>query len=261
MSQTHMSQAMTAVMLIAGGTGSIGKEVAAQALSAGWAVVIQGGSDATVDAALQSLQTQFPDAALKGLAVDIRQSGAIEQLVDLAGQFYGQIDAVVDCLVTGPSSGGIVGPFSTTNPDAYLELMNLSVVYLQKLAFTALPWLQKSEGCLIAFVSDAAIFAAPRQTLIGAARAATVGFIRNFAMEVARDGVRAHCVSPSFVLDTASATRLEKSAKGRLEKAQQKAGLGLPTPRDIAPVVLFLCGGGAKKITGQIISINGGLHA
>jgi len=47
----------------------------------------------------------------------------------------------------------------------------------------------------------------------------------------------------------------------RAGSAFDKAGLGLPTPKDIAPMALFLCGPGAAKITGQVISINGGLNA
>jgi 3-oxoacyl-[acyl-carrier protein] reductase len=48
---------------------------------------------------------------------------------------------------------------------------------------------------------------------------------------------------------------------GRGETARERAKLGLPSPKDIAPMALFLCGPDAAKITGQIISINGGLNA
>ena len=51
------------------------------------------------------------------------------------------------------------------------------------------------------------------------------------------------------------------AAGGRAQTARERAGLGLPTPKDIAPMALFLCGPGARRITGQIISINGGLNA
>ena len=47
----------------------------------------------------------------------------------------------------------------------------------------------------------------------------------------------------------------------RMAKAAQRAGLGLPSAEDIAPVTVFLCGNGAARITGQVISINGGLNA
>ena len=81
-------------------------------------------------------------------------------------------------------------------------------------------------------------------------------FVRNLALEVSRHGVRVHCISPSFVADTPV---FEKHA-ARAGTAFDRAGLGLPTPKDIAPMALFLCSPGAAKITGQIISINGGLN-
>ena len=127
-------------------------------------------------------------------------------------------------------------------------------------ACVALPWLGRSGGTLITFISDAGLFAAPNQTLIGAARAASVGFVRNLATEVAADGVRVHCISPSYVEKTRIAERLMQSSSSRLDKARKRAGLGLPTPADIAPLVLFLCGDGARRITGQVISVNGGLN-
>ena len=112
-------------------------------------------------------------------------------------------------------------------------------------------------GTIIGFASDAGRFAAPRQAVIGAAFAGVMGFVRNLAMEVGRNGVRVHCLSPSFVADTpAYAMHADRAGS-----AIARAGLGLPSPADIAPMALFLCSPGAAKITGQIISINGGLNA
>lgn len=248
------------VMLIAGGTGSIGREVAAQALAAGWAVVIHGRCRDKLATTVQELKGGETTCDIAGIAVDIRDDDAARLLVEQALAVYGRLNAVVDCLVTGPVSGGITGSFATTDPQAYAELMQLSVVYLQQLAFAALPALEASSGCLIALVSDAGVYSAPRQALIGAARSAAIGFIRNLARDIAREGVRAHCVSPSFVLHTESARRLATGSHSRLQKASQRAGLGLPTPEDIAPLVLFLCSDQACRMTGQVIHINGGLN-
>jgi NAD(P)-dependent dehydrogenase (short-subunit alcohol dehydrogenase family) len=142
-----------------------------------------------------------------------------------------------------------------------MPLLDLSAGHVQRLAHAALPWLARQGGTFIAFASDAGLFAAPRQSLIGASRAAIMGFVRNLGSEVARDGVRVHCISPSFVEGTRIALSLAATRPERMERARAKAGLGLPTPEDIAPLVLFLCGDGAKRITGQVISINGGLNA
>lgn len=249
------------VMLITGGTGSIGSEIARQAVAAGWAVIIQGRSRDSVANSLALLERDFPGSQARGLVADIKKEDAIARLVEEAAEHHGHLNAVVDCLVTGPEGGGIVGPFAGTTPGSYSAFAEFSIVYLEKLAFAVLPWLKKSRGCLIAFASDAGLFAVPGQTLIGTARAATVGFVKNLAMDVARDGVRVHCISPSFVDGTRTASKLEASGSARLEKARKRAGLGLPTPADIAPAVLFLCGEGARRMTGQVLSINGGLNA
>jgi NAD(P)-dependent dehydrogenase (short-subunit alcohol dehydrogenase family) len=82
--------------------------------------------------------------------------------------------------------------------------------------------------------------------------------VRNLAVEAARDGIRAHCISPSYVAGSASA---EKMGAERMARAAARAGLGLPTAEDIAPITVFLCGPGAARITGQVISVNGGLNA
>jgi NAD(P)-dependent dehydrogenase (short-subunit alcohol dehydrogenase family) len=254
-----LSTSQTPVMLIAGGTGSIGSEIAAQAVQAGWLVALHGRSEASVQAALQRLNNPGSASRLIGIAVDIRESGAVERLVEEAAARCGRIDAVVDCIATGPA--GAAGRFAEANPDAFLELMRLSIVNLQRLAHAALPWLRERGGCLIAFASDAGVFAAPQQVLIGAARTAVVGFVRNLALEVAREKIRVHCITPSYVEETAIAKRLAASSLARMEKARRRAGLGLPTPADIAPLVLFLCSEQARRITGQVISVNGGLNA
>jgi NAD(P)-dependent dehydrogenase (short-subunit alcohol dehydrogenase family) len=249
------------VMLIAGGSGSIGSVIAAHALRAGWAVALHGRSDASVAAALSRIVDKNCGAAqVQSFAADLGDPAAVAMLVERVGAWRGRIDAVIDCVSTGPDKK-ITGAFDTTEPEGYAALMECSVVHLQRLSKASLPWLQKHGGTLIAFASDAGKFAAPRQSLIGASRAAIIGFVRNLATEVARDGIRMHCVSPGFVDDTNSARRLASSNAERMDSARRKAGLGLPTPEDIAPLVLFLCSDGARRITGQIISVNGGMNA
>lgn len=249
------------VLLLTGGTGSIGLAIAEAAIAAGWQVALHGSSEASVTAAIGKLaDAGVPRDRLLAVPADVKQAGAVETIVASTAAWADRIDAVVDCVATGPAAR-IAGLFAETEPAGYAPFMEYSIVHLQFLAFATLPWLQKRGGTLIAFASDAGKFAAPRQALIGASRAAIMGFVRNLATEVARDGVRVHCISPSFVDDTDSARRLAARNADRMEKARRRAGLGLPTPADIAPLVLFLCGDGARRITGQVISVNGGINA
>jgi NAD(P)-dependent dehydrogenase (short-subunit alcohol dehydrogenase family) len=247
------------VLLIAGGSGSIGAEIAAQAAAAGWAVALHGRRRDMIDAALAGLRARASDRPHSGHQFDFTRTDGIEALVAEVAAHYGRIDAVIDCTTGGP--GGIAGRFADTDPAAYAQFAAQSVVTFQRLAHAALPHLTVHGGTLIAFVSDAGRFAAPRQTMIGAMRAATIGFVRNLAVEVARDGVRVHAISPGYVDDTAISRRLEAASAERMASARGRAGLGLPTPADIAPLALFLCGAGATKLTGQVISVNGGVNA
>ena len=65
-------------------------------------------------------------------------------------------------------------------------------------------------------------------------------------------------ISPSYVKGSETAVKMGSS---RMAKAEERAGLGLPSAEDIAPITVFLCGPGAEKVTGQVISVNGGLNA
>lgn len=248
-------------MLVAGGTGSIGIAIAEHALHAGWAVVVHGSSEVSTATAFESLRAVFGmNVAVYPLAADVKIEGAVAELVERAGAWRDRLDAVVDCVSTGPQKR-LTGVFEETDDSGFAALMECSVIHTQRLAYAALPWLKRQRGTFIAFASDAGRFAAPRQTLIGASRAAIMGFVRNLAVEVARGGVRVHCISPGFVDETKTAERLAAHGAERIVRARDKAGLGLPTPTDIAPLVMFLCGHGAEKITGQIISVNGGANA
>jgi NAD(P)-dependent dehydrogenase (short-subunit alcohol dehydrogenase family) len=235
------------VMLIAGGSGSVGSAIAREAASQGWAVAIHGRSEDK----LAALAAEIDGA--QGIALDIQADDAAERLVAEAAAKFGRIDAVVDCTASGPSDGTITGLFKDTTPQSYGAFLDLSAAWFQRLAHAAYPHLAKQGGTLIAFIS-----AAPRQSIIGAARAATIGFVRNLSVEAARDGIRVHCLSPSYVAESTSAQRMGSE---RMAKAAERAGLGLPTAEDIVPLAVFMCGDGASKITGQVISINGGLNA
>lgn len=227
-------------MLVTGATGSIGAAVAAEAAAQGWTVAAHGrGGDA-------------------GIVCDIAQDGAAERIVAEAARQFGRIDAAVDCVSTGPRQGRLTGAFRETTPDQFTAFYDLSASWFQRLAHAVYPHLAERGGTLIAFVSDAGRFAAPRQAVVGAARAATIGFVRNLAVEAARDLIRVHAISPSYVAESRTA---ELMGSERMETAAKRAGLGLPTPADIAPLALFLCSPAAAKITGQVISVNGGLNA
>ena len=242
------------VVLVTGATGAIGFEIAAQAAEAGAIVAVHGSSAESVAKAVERLRERVADAQLFAAHADFRAGGAIEAMVEKVAVAAGRIDAVIHCGITGAS--GVAGSFAKAEPANFGEHAALVLGSFQTLCYSALPHLSVRGGTIIGFASDAGKFASPRQAIIGAAFGGIMTFVRNLALEVSRHGVRVHCISPSFVADTPV---FEKHA-ARAGTAFDRAGLGLPTPKDIAPMALFLCSPGAAKITGQIISINGGVN-
>jgi len=247
------------VILITGGTGGIGSEIVRQAAATGATVAIHGAHEEKVEAAIDRLTAEIPGARLLSVPADFVKPGALEDTVATVIAATGRLDALVHCATSGGGGKGITGPFASTDPDRYAHLATGGLAVFQRLCAAALPHLARQGGTIVCFTSDAGRFAAPRQSLVAATAGGVMTFIRNLAVEVARDGVRVHGIAPTFVEDTPIFAALEQA--GRAESAQKRAGLGLPSPSDIAPMVLFLCGEGAAKITGQIISINGGLNA
>lgn len=243
------------VILVTGATGAIGFEVALQAAAAGAVVAMHGSRPERVASAMDRLRAKMPDAGLIAAPADFRVEGAIAAMVAMVAEAGGRLDAVVHCANTGP--GGVTGPFQQTASANFAMHAAMILGNFELLCFAALPHLAKCGGTIVGFALDAGRFAAPRQALIGAAFGGIMTFVRNLALEVARQGVRVHCISPSFVAGTLA---FEMHA-ARAAAARERAGLGLPEPADIAPMVLFLCSPGASRITGQIISINGGLNA
>jgi NAD(P)-dependent dehydrogenase (short-subunit alcohol dehydrogenase family) len=116
-------------------------------------------------------------------------------------------------------------------------------------------------GSIITVASDAAKVATPGETLIGAAMAAIVMFSRTAALEAKRDGIRINLLTPSLIADTPGASLIaaDPFAGKMFEKAATLAHLGVADATDLAEVALFLAGPQSRRITGQAISVNGGI--
>lgn len=246
------------VILITGATGAIGFEIAAQAAEAGAIVAVHGSRDETVAGAIERLKARAPEAKLIPVPGDFRQPGVVEAVVAKAAAEGGRLDAVVHCSIAG--APGVTGPFRKTTPESFGLVAGLVLGTVQRLAFAALPHLAEHGGSIVVFAADAGRFAAARQSIMGSVYGGIMTFVRNLAVEAGRDKVRVHCISPSFVVDTPIFDAFAGVGDRGL-RAQERAPLGLPSPKDIAPIALFLCGPDSQKITGQIISVNGGLNA
>lgn len=125
-----------------------------------------------------------------------------------------------------------------------------------------LPYLQEQcGGSIITIASDAAKVPTPGEAALGGAMAAIVMFTKVAALEAKRNGVRVNVLTPSLIAGTTTAANVlsDGFSKRLFEKAASQAHLGVAEPEDLAAMAVFLGGPAAARVTGQTISVNGGV--
>jgi 3-oxoacyl-[acyl-carrier protein] reductase len=117
-----------------------------------------------------------------------------------------------------------------------------------------LPMLRTRWGRIVNVSSVAAQIGNRGQVNYAAAKGALISATRALALEVATRGITVNAIAPGIISTRMSADSFDESAIARLVP-MQRAG----TPAEVAALVGFLCGEGASYITGQVVSINGGM--
>lgn len=249
------------VALLTGATSGIGAAIARGLLTAGVAGVVINGRDHTRGEVLaERLRAETPGAQVVFVAADVVTAHEAARVVSHAHDVFGRIDIFVHCVGAEISAR----PFVDIPIAAFAELVNGHFMSLLHCCHAVVPIMTAQKaGVILTVASDAAKTATPGESVIGAMKAAVAMFTRTLALEVARSNVRANCLTPSIVRDTLSYERVMANEFSRqlFQKAEARARLGVVTPADIAPIAVFLASAGASKITGQTISVNGGISA
>ena len=247
--------------VIAGGTSGIGLEAAAQLAEAGVPRLMLAGRDrAKGAAALSSIQARAPEAELRFFSGDLSETQAAADLAAEASAAFGRIDLLFNSL-GGNDLPRLFKDIPLEEVAAIVGRGMSPVLNACRAVWDGMA--AQGGGVILNMASDAAKIATPGESVIGASLAGIVMFTRGLAIEGKRNGIRANCLTPSIVRGTPLYDRLMAAPfSGMLfAKAEQAARLGVVTPRDIAPMVVFLASPSAAKLTGQAISINGGISA
>lgn len=93
-----------------------------------------------------------------------------------------------------------------------------------------------------------------------AAKAGVVGLVRGLAVELARDGIRVNGIAPGYIRTAQALSEEHSLGPAGLEKAAEFIPMGrVGEPEDIADVAVFLASDAARYLTGQTITVDGGL--
>jgi len=249
----------TGVVLL-GGTAGVGLATAVHFAREGARVVLMGRSGERGNRACNAVRAEVPDAVAFFVKVDGCDARDVERAEAEARALLTQID-VLFCS-TGPSH-----PPQLLNTIPIVELaprideIIRPPLHMMQAVLPAMR--ERKSGKIINVASDAAKTATPGETLVGAAMAAIVMFSRAAALEEKRHGIRINLLTPSLIANTPGAALIDSSpfAAKLFQKAAAMAHLGVAEPEDLAEMALFLAGPAARRITGQAISINGGISA
>jgi NAD(P)-dependent dehydrogenase (short-subunit alcohol dehydrogenase family) len=255
MSSVPLSAAGVAIL---GGTAGVGLEAAAQFAEAGSRVVLFGRNAERGAAACAACRSRVPAAEVSFVLLDAMDPDATAEAELVTRHRLGTIDVLVN--TTGPSRPpALLHTIPAADALARIDELAGPPVHM---TMAVLPDMRaRRSGSIVTVASDAAKVATPGESLIGAAMAAIVMFSRTAALEAKREGVRINVITPSLIANTPGAAFLDADPfSARLfAKAKDQAHLGVVEPEDIAATILFLAGPTARRITGQVISVNGGI--
>lgn len=245
--------------LIAGGTSGVGLASAEALARAGTKRIVLLGRNEERGRAAQELVAAL-GADVLFLPVDVHDTAQVERAVARAAEFMGGIDV----LLVSTAADGRLAPLEQFDVEEIERTLLTMAMPAMRLSRLVLPIMKEGGGGAIICVSaDAAKVPTPGETVAGAASAAIVMFVRTLAQEVKRYGIRANVLTPSLIMGTGVTDRLfeQEFSKKIFDRIAAKASLGVPTAEDLAGTVVFLASPAAARVTGQAISVNGGISA
>jgi len=245
-------------VVVLGGTAGVGLETACQFALQGSRVVLMGRNPERGKAACDAVRGRVANARVDFVRVDASDPANALQAEVEARNALERIDVLV--CTTGPSRPPrLLRDIPIGEMRARLDEIILPPLHMMQAVLPAMR--QQRAGSIVNVASDAAKVATPGETLIGAAMAAIVMFSRAAALEAKREGIRINLLTPSLIAGTPGAALIagEPFSARMFEKAAALAHLGVAEAADLAAMAVFLAGPAARRITGQAISINGGI--
>ena len=241
-----------------GGTAGVGLEAAAQFAEQGARVLLLGRNPERGAAACALVQSRAPKAQVGFVRVDATDAADALRAEAECRARLGDIDVIVTS--TGPSEPPrLMHDIPVANVRPRIEEILLPPLHFIHAALPAMR--QRRSGSIVVVASDAGKIPTPGETLVGAAMGAILMYCKAAALEVKRENVRINLRTPSLIAGTPGAALIfnEPFSAKMVEKASAMAHLGVSDSADQAAMILYLASPAARRMTGQAISINGGI--
>lgn len=237
--------------LITGGSRGIGRAICVKMAELGYYVIINyKGNEAAANETLEAVRAKGSDGEL--LQFNVGNNEEVQAV--LGGWVENNKEKQIQVLV---NNAGIREDnlLFWMNSDQWRNVLNISLDGFFNVTKQVLNnMLMKRYGRIINIVSLSGIKGLPGQTNYSAAKAGVIGATKALAQEVAKRGVTVNAVAPGFIKTDMTAELNEK------ELAAQVPMNRFGTPEEVAEAVAFFASSASSYITGEVLSINGGLY-
>lgn len=238
------------VAFVTGGGGGIGSAICRALTESGHRVAVADLSPAAAEKVAEDLG---------GLAVvcDVTDPASVGAAVSQTQNDLGRIDVLVNC-----AGWDQFLPFMETDEDFQRKVIEINYAGPVRVTRAVLPgMIEGSWGRVINIASDAGRVGSSLEAIYSGAKGGVIAFTKTIAREMARHNITANSVCPGPT-DTPMIAAIREGSSGEkivaaMTKAVPMRRLG--TPDDVAPAVAFLASDAAGFITGQTLSVSGGL--
>lgn len=234
--------------VVTGGSRGIGRAVCVELARNGYYVVINYMGDKNgAEQTLARIEEQGGQGEI--CRFDIRDREKVEQIIEDIAQRRGGIDVLVN-------NAGIIadGLFMMMKPESWNAVLDTSLNGFYNMTRPVLEkMVRKRKGSIISISSASSLVPNRGQANYAAAKAGLNAASRTVATEVARLGIRVNVVAPGLI----ETDMIREVPKDHIKAMIPMARIG--KPEEVAKVVSFLCSDAASYVTGQVISVNGGM--
>ena len=245
------SMLLDKVALVTGASRGIGRAIAEQLASAGArvAVVYLSRADAAAEA-VDAIQSAGGDAW--AVQADVRSAQVVQDVTRQIEEKWGAVDILVNN--AGITRDGLLARMPEDDWHAVIETHLTGAFHCTQAVLRKM--MRRRWGRIINITSVSGLAGNAGQTNYAAAKAGLVGFTRSLAREVGARNITVNAVAPGFV-ETDMTAGLAEEWKQEALKLTPVGRFGLP--EEVASLVVYLASEAAGYVTGQVISIDGGL--
>ena len=242
---------MDKVAMITGATRGIGKQIALTLANEGYNIVL---NYRTENDELKQLKNEIESKKIKCLTVqgDVTNFEDCKQMIESAIEEFGKVDVLVN-------NAGITKDMllARMKEEDFKQVIDVNLVGTFNMTKNVISYMMKARnGRIINISSVVGIAGNAGQTNYSASKAGIIGFTKSLAKEVASRNILVNAVAPGFI-ETNMTEVLKQEVKDEIAKNIPLKRMG--TPQDVANVVKFLASEDSSYITGQVISVDGGM--